>query len=75
MSGDWAMLSSSTVKVREVVASGDRIMAEITIEAVMNGRPLAVEAVVAHRWRDGRLVRYRLYSDPVPLQVAAKADS
>ncbi len=68
---DWAVLSSSNVEVRDLVESGDGIIAEITIRTTMGGGSLAVEGVVAHRWRGGRLIRYRLYSDPLPADVAA----
>jgi ketosteroid isomerase-like protein len=68
---DWAVLSSSSVEVRELVESGDGIIAEIIIRATMSGRSRAVEGVVAHRWRSGRLVRYRAYTDPLPLDLAA----
>jgi hypothetical protein len=59
----WAALSSSSVEVRELLESDEGIIAEITIRATMKERSLSVEAVVAHRWRGGRLIRYRLYSD------------
>jgi limonene-1,2-epoxide hydrolase len=68
---DWAALSSSSVEVRELLESDDGIIAEITIRATMKERSLDVEAAVAHRWRGGRLIRYRLYSDPLPADVAA----
>jgi hypothetical protein len=68
---DWAVLSSSSVEVRELLESDDGIMAEITIRATMKERSLSVEAVVAHRWRGGRLIRYRAYSDPLPADLAA----
>jgi ketosteroid isomerase-like protein len=68
---DWVVLCSSSVEVRELVESGEGIIAEITINATMSGRSLAVEGVVAHRWRSGRLVRYRAYTDPLPVDLAA----
>ena len=68
---DWAAMSSSSVAVRNLVESDNGIMAEITINATINGRLLAVPAALAHRWRDGKLIRYRLYSDPLPSEVAA----
>jgi ketosteroid isomerase-like protein len=68
---DWVVLSSSSVEVRELVESGDGIIAEITLKVTMSGRSLALEAVVAHRWRNGRLIRYRAYSDPLPAELAA----
>src|SRR5262245_57616758 len=68
---DWGVLSRSIVEVRELVESGDGTIAEITIKATMSGRSFALEAVVAHRWRGGRLVRYRLDSDSCPADLAA----
>jgi hypothetical protein len=68
---DSAVLSRSSVEVRELLESDDGIIAEITIRATMKERSLSVEAVVAHRWRGGRLIRYRLSSDPLPADVAA----
>jgi ketosteroid isomerase-like protein len=68
---DWAVMSSSTVEVRDLVESDDRIIAEITVVATINGRSLAVPAALVHQWRDGRLIRYRLYSDPLPGEVSA----
>jgi ketosteroid isomerase-like protein len=68
---DWAVMSISSVEVRELFESGDGILAEITIRATINGRSVAVEAALAHRWRGGKLVNYRLYSDPLPVEVAA----
>ena len=61
---DWAVLSSSSVEVRELLESDDGIMAEVTLRITMKERSLSVEAVVIHRWRGGRLIRYRVYSDP-----------
>jgi ketosteroid isomerase-like protein len=68
---DWAVMSSSSVKVRELVESGDGIIAEITVKATMSGRSLALEGVLFHRWRGGRLIRYRVYTDPIPAELAA----
>ena len=68
---DWAVMSSSRVEVRDLVESDDWIMAEITVTATINGRSFAVPAALVHRWRDGRLIRYRLYSAPLPGEVAA----
>jgi ketosteroid isomerase-like protein len=68
---DWAVLSSSSVEVRELVESCDAIIAEITLKVTMSERSLALEGVLAHRWRDGRLVRYRAYTDPLPGDLAA----
>ena len=68
---DWAVMSGSCVVIRELVESGDGILAEITIHVTVGGRSSTVEAAIAHRWHDGRLVRYRLYSDPLPAEVSA----
>jgi ketosteroid isomerase-like protein len=68
---DWAVLSSSSVEVRELFESDDGIIAEVTLRVTMKERSLSVEAVVAHRWRGGRLIRYRVYSDPWPADLAA----
>ena len=68
---DWAAMGSSSVKIRKLIEFDDGIIAEITIDATINGRSVAVEAALAHRWRDGRLTRYRLYSDPLPAEVSA----
>jgi ketosteroid isomerase-like protein len=58
---DWAILERSRVAIRDLVESNDAILAEIT----------AVEGVIVHRWRDGKLVRYRYYTDPLPDEVTA----
>jgi ketosteroid isomerase-like protein len=68
---DWGVASSSSVEVRQLVESGDGIIAEITIKGTIGGRSLVVEGVVIHRWRNGRLVRYRAYTDPLPAEAAA----
>ena len=68
---DWAVLSRSSVEVRELLESDDGIMAEVTLRITMKERSLSVEAVVIHRWREGRLIRYRVYSDPWPADLAA----
>jgi len=68
---DWAMLERSRVVVRDLLESDDAILAEITVEGSLGGRSAAVEGVIAHRWHDDRLVRYRYYSDPLPEEVAA----
>jgi ketosteroid isomerase-like protein len=68
---DWAVMSSSSVEVRELFESGDGIIAEVTIGATINGRSFSVKAALAHRWLAGRLIRYRLYSDPLPAEVSA----
>lgn len=67
----WAVMSSSHAEVWDLVESDDRIMAEITVTATINGRSLAVPAAPVHEWRDGRLIRYRLYSGPLPGEVSA----
>jgi ketosteroid isomerase-like protein len=60
---DWSMMSTSRVEPHRVVVAGDDLMAEITIHSVIDGRAVALPGAIAHRWRDGRLVRYRLYTD------------
>ncbi len=60
---DWSQMSASRVEPQRVVVAGDDLMAEITIHSVIDGRPVALPGAIAHRWRDGRLVRYRLYTD------------
>ena len=72
---DWAMLSSSKVDVPAVLEAEESIMAEITIHATARGRSLAVEAAIAHRWHEGRLVRYRLYLDPLPPEVSGSTSA
>jgi ketosteroid isomerase-like protein len=67
----WAVLERSRVVVRDLMESSDAILAEITVEGSLGGRSAAVEGVIAHRWHDGKLVRYRYYSDPMPEEVAA----
>jgi ketosteroid isomerase-like protein len=69
---DWVVLSRSSVEVRELVESGDGILAEVTLEGTtMSGRSFTLEAVVIHRWRGERMIRYRVYSDPWPADLAA----
>lgn len=68
---DWTVAASSRVELQHLIESDDGIMAEISIHATVNGRLLAVDGALAHRWRDGKLVRYRLYSAPLPPQVSA----
>jgi hypothetical protein len=46
-------------------------MAEITVHATLGDRPASVECALAHRWIDARLVRYRLYADPLLADAAA----
>ncbi len=60
---DWAMMSSSRVEPQQVIVSGDDLLAEITIHSVIDGQTVALPGAIAHRWRGGRLVRYRLYTD------------
>jgi len=68
---EWALMERSRASIREHLASDSEIRAEITIEATINGRSGAVEGAVTQRWSEGKLVRYRLYTDPVPAEVAA----
>ena len=68
---EWAVMSSSRVEVRELFESDDGIIAEVTIGATINGRSRSVEAAPAHRWVAGRLIRNRLYADPLPAEVWA----
>jgi ketosteroid isomerase-like protein len=68
---DWAILERSRVAIRDLVESNDAILAEITVEGSLGGRSAAVEGVIVHRWRDGKLVRYRYYTDPLPDEVTA----
>jgi SnoaL-like domain len=68
---DWTLMERSRASIREYLASDSEIRAEITIEATINGRSGAVEGAVTQRWSEGKLVRYRLYTDPVPAEVAA----
>jgi len=68
---DFATTESVRVGVRRSLESGDALMAEITIHVTVDGRTTAVAAAVAHGWRDGLLVRYRLYADPLPAALTA----
>jgi ketosteroid isomerase-like protein len=61
---DWSRFTSSRVDIRTHVESGENVFAEITLHVTVGDRSASVEAAVAHRWRDGRLVRYRAYADP-----------
>ncbi len=63
---DWAVLDHSRIDVRDLMESADAILAEVTAVGGLGGRSLPVDGVVAHRWHEGRLVRYRYYSDPLP---------
>lgn len=58
---DWESVGA-TLRVRHLLEAGSEVVMEITID-----RPdgVSIEAVVLHRWMDGRLERYRLYRDPV----------
>ncbi len=58
---DWEAVGA-TLRVRRLLEAGDDVVMEITID-----RPdgVSIEAVVLHRWEEGRLVDYRLYRDPV----------
>ena len=68
---DWALAERSRTYLREYLESDSEIRAEITIEATINGRSGVLEGAVTQRWSEGKLVRYRLYTDPVPAEVAA----
>lgn len=68
---DWAVSDSARVEVRHLIETEDGIMAEISIHMTINGRSAAVDAALVHRWSDGKLVRYRLYSDPLPAAISA----
>jgi ketosteroid isomerase-like protein len=67
----WAAASRSRVDVRELMESDDSILAEITMTATMGELRGSVEGVIAHRWQDGRMVRYRAYLDPMPAPAEA----
>ncbi len=67
----WAAASRSRVDVRELMESDDGILAEITMTATMGEISGSVEGVIAHRWQDGRMVRYRAYLDPMPAPAEA----
>jgi ketosteroid isomerase-like protein len=68
---DWELASVARVEVRDMLESGDSIMAEITVHATIGGQSESSEGALAHRWRDGKLVRYRLYADPFLADFAA----
>jgi len=68
---EWAVMSNSRVEVRELFESDNGIIAEVTIGATINGCSRSVEAAPAHRWVAGRLIRNRLYADPLPAEVWA----
>ena len=63
---DWSRFTSSRVEIRRHVESGEDVFVEITIHTTVGDRSASVEAAVAHRWRHGKLVRYRAYADPWP---------
>lgn len=67
----WAAASRSRVDVRELMESDDGILAEITMTATMGELSGSVEGVIAHRWQNGRMVRYRAYLDPLPAPAEA----
>lgn len=67
---DWAVLEASSVEVRQMNESEDAIFAEITVHGTSGRESLEWDAAIVHEWRDGLLVRYRLYSDPPPDAVA-----
>lgn len=56
---DWEAVGA-TLRVRHLIEAGAEVVMEITID-----RPdgVSIEAVVLHRWDEGRLVGYRLYRD------------
>lgn len=56
------------VAVRRIVEQGHSVAAEITV-IDQEGKPL-FQGGVFHDWRDGLLVRYRAYFDPLPDVVA-----
>jgi ketosteroid isomerase-like protein len=68
---DWELASEARVEVREMLESGHSIMVEITVHATIGGRSESSEGALAHRWHDGKLVRYRLYADPFLADFAA----
>jgi ketosteroid isomerase-like protein len=68
---DWSVLAASRVEVRELTELEDGVIAEITVHVTTADGSGSVEAALVHRWRDGLLVRYRLYADPLPSRVAA----
>lgn len=68
---DWELASEARVEVRAMLESGDSIMAEITVQATIGGRSERSEGALVHRWRDEKLVRYRLYADPFLADFAA----
>jgi hypothetical protein len=46
-------------------------MVEITaVATTVDGQSLAIQAAIAHRWHEGRLVRHRAYFDPLPPDVS-----
>lgn len=63
---EWSRVARSRVDVRRAWEVEDRVCAEITVTVLVGRAEHAVEGSVFHRWRDGRLVRYRLYLDPLP---------
>jgi hypothetical protein len=63
---DWSMFTNSRAEIRSYVESSDDFFGEITIHATVGDHSVSVEGAVAHRWRDGKLVRYRAYLDPLP---------
>lgn len=67
----WAATIRSRVDVRELMESDDGILAEITMTATMGELSGSVEGVIAHRWQNGRMVRYRAYLDPLPAPAEA----
>lgn len=60
---EWR-LNDVKVAVRRVVEQADAVAIEITVTDA-SGAPLFAGGVF-HDWRDGLLVRYRAYFDPLP---------
>jgi ketosteroid isomerase-like protein len=68
---DWSVLLESRVDVRGLIESAGAVFAEISIHGRTAQGTLSLEGALVHEWRHGRLVRYRLYTDPFPEQIAA----
>jgi ketosteroid isomerase-like protein len=62
----WGRFEHSRIDIRSYVEDEDTIAAEITISVSTKGRDIVMEGVVIHQWRNGQLVRYRIYYDPLP---------
>lgn len=63
---EWGNVSRSRVDVRDAWHVDDAVCAEITVTVEIDGAELQVEGGVFHGWKGGKLVRYRLYLDPLP---------